>query len=79
MYKTETRTIEEEYVKDVICNMCGESCRDRMDMNFECATLSASWGYCSRKDTERHHSHLCEDCYDKLVEQFKIPPTEVEF
>lgn len=37
--------------------------------------VSKEWGYFSdKKDGTRHCFDLCEECYDKLVEQFVIPP-----
>lgn len=51
---------------DIICDKCGRSCRDREGMNFECATITAHWGYGSRKDLEAHTADICEDCYDAL-------------
>ncbi|NLL92600.1 MAG: hypothetical protein GX225_00420 [Clostridiales bacterium] len=31
------------------------------------------WGYFSEKDGERHSFDLCEDCYDAMIKNFKIP------
>lgn len=69
--------IDEEIIEDVICNKCGKSTLDKMKMNYECAILSASWGFSSKKDMQSHKSHLCESCYDNIVESFEIP-TEIE-
>lgn len=68
-------TREETFVSDVLCNVCGKTCKDDLDMNFECATVHANWGYGSRKDTELHEAHICEDCYDEYVKIWKLPPT----
>lgn len=59
---------ETEEVTDVLCDMCGKSCRDDMDMNYEGSHLSASWGYCSRKDDTFWDYDFCEDCSDKIME-----------
>lgn len=57
---------EVEVVADVTCDLCGKTCRDSLGVNYEFATLTATWGYASRKDCETHEAHICEDCYDKL-------------
>jgi hypothetical protein len=60
-----------------ICNCCGNRI-DNIKQPFqtpEFATLHAEWGYNSRNDGEYHLSHLCQDCYEKVIVQFKVPPT----
>lgn len=52
--------------EDVVCDKCGKSCRDDMDMNFEYATISAYWGYASSKDLYHDEAQICESCYDGL-------------
>lgn len=52
--------------KDVICDKCGNSCRDSENMNFEFAEITAHWGYMSKKDCEKHTAQVCEKCYDVL-------------
>ena len=62
---------EQTYVsklKDINCDVCGKSCRDNMDMNFEMVALSGSWGYCSHKDGTSWACDICEDCADKVRE-----------
>jgi hypothetical protein len=55
-----------EVVDDVICDVCGNSCKDHMD-NMESATLSAYWGYTSKKDGEVYEVDICESCFDKTI------------
>lgn len=55
-----------DHFADIICDKCGKSTRDSMDMNFEYAEIEACWGFCSRKDAEHHTAQLCEDCYDTI-------------
>lgn len=52
-------------VVEIYCDFCGKGTKDEMG-NFECATLSANWGYTSRKDGEIHNCHMCETCYDTI-------------
>ena len=72
MLKFEKVEIVEERVVDIICNVCGKSCRDKCDMNYEYADLSANWGYGSNKDMLQTHAHICSSCYDKIAETFVI-------
>jgi hypothetical protein len=60
-------------VVDVLCDVCGKSTRnpDSTCQNTEFATLFAKWGYDSRKDLQAHECHMCESCYDKVVEFIK--------
>ncbi len=54
---------------DVTCDVCGKSCRDKHDVNYEHVTLKGSWGYGSGKDGTSWECEICEDCSDK-VRQF---------
>ena len=53
-------------VKDIVCDCCGVSCRDKEGVNYEYATFHASWGYCSANDLDEWESHLCERCALKV-------------
>ena len=59
---------EREELEDIICDICGKSCRDKYDMNYEFSELSASWGYGSHRDTEQWNVEFCEDCSNKIKE-----------
>ncbi len=61
-----TRKIEE--TEDIICDICGKSCRDKLNMNYESSILSASWGYGSSKDGSQWGGDFCESCSDKIKE-----------
>lgn len=63
---------EVEVLTDITCDLCGKTCRDSIGVNLEFATLSARWGYGSRKDCETHEAHICEDCYDGLPFRDKV-------
>lgn len=74
--KTITQTEEIEVVDNIICNMCGKPCPDPMDVGqWEYAMLSAHWGYGSHRDGRVEKSHICPDCYERLVDMFVIKPT----
>ncbi|MBI4333247.1 MAG: hypothetical protein HY673_18440 [Chloroflexi bacterium] len=53
-------------VTDILCDVCGESCKKDDDV-FEYATLDQRWGYYSNKDGEYSKQHICESCTDKIM------------
>jgi DNA-directed RNA polymerase alpha subunit len=55
-----------ETLIDIECDVCGSLCKKECDI--ESASLTAIWGFDSRKDGEKHSCDLCEDCYDKVHE-----------
>ena len=60
---------EEKVLSKVICNCCGRE--------IPCETADyfhgeKTWGYFSEKDGRKDSLDLCEMCYDKLTETFKI-------
>lgn len=58
----------------VCCNLCGKSLRVEDGILKEDAfEATKEWGYFSKRDLEIHHFNLCEDCYDNLINSFKIP------
>ena len=68
------RTSMAEKEKEKFCDICGKSCnavnkalRDpKSIVANEYATLSAEWGFCSRKDLIKHECIMCEECFDKV-------------
>jgi len=61
----EKETQEVEVLKDVVCDCCGKTCKDDINLNFECATIKANWGYGSKKDMEQWSAQICEKCIDE--------------
>jgi RNase P subunit RPR2 len=56
------------------CNCCGKILRFENGMLKEDAfEATKEWGYFSERDLEIHHFNLCEECYMKLISEFKIP------
>lgn len=74
MLITSIKLKEIEVTIDVICNRCEMSCADTLTGFLEYGTLSAFWGYGSKKDGDSCVAHLCEACVDDIVEMFKISP-----
>lgn len=65
MKKTALKTIE--VIDDVTCDICNKSCKDHID-NMESASLTAYWGYSSKKDGQNYDLDICESCFDKTLE-----------
>jgi hypothetical protein len=73
MLKTKIEKRKVEITKDVICNACGTSCKSDSGLEFSYALLNAHWGYSSPRDGQVHAAHLCNQCFDVIVKNFKIP------
>ncbi len=61
---------------DIICNKCGNSCKDSCDMNYEgLIEASVFGGYASKLgDQVNYEFSLCEDCLIELFKTFKHNP-----
>ena len=64
MQKIETVTETREKMTDLLCDVCGVSCKHPTD--YEHGSFEADWGYDSTQDGEHHRCDLCEDCYKKV-------------
>lgn len=63
----------------VICNKCGKELLVENGILKEgCFESKMAFGYFSRKDGQVHSFDLCEDCYDTLIADFKVPVEERE-
>lgn len=66
--ETETQLVE------VACNMCRKQLEVENGILKEgCFSASAAFGYFSEKDGQLQQFDLCEECYDRLLEKFRIP------
>ena len=76
MQKTITRQVLREEVIHTYCNKCGDEIyAPNSDIESVIAKVFATWGYGSPRDGEDHLAHLCECCYNLMIEDWKIPPT----
>lgn len=58
----------------VICNCCGKKLAVEKGILREGAIMvDHIWDFFSEKDGEIHHFDLCEECYDEMTRQFRIP------
>lgn len=64
-------------LSEVICNGCGRSLKVVNGILKEgCFNGDHVFGYFSSRDGMRHRFELCEECYRKMIENFKIPVEE---
>ena len=78
MQQFETRPILRDEVVRTFCNRCGLLVPDPYplsDLDSHIVKLFATWGYGSPKDGEDHIAHMCESCYDEMIQTWVIPPT----
>ncbi|MFV0314753.1 MAG: hypothetical protein ACK5I7_06570 [Anaerotignum sp.] len=70
-YKMTAQEVNE--VSKVICNCCGKEIPLVGDgMWEEYFHAEKYWGYFSKQDGRKDSFDLCQDCYEKMVEGFKI-------
>ena len=70
-------TVEQDFIQDIICNQCGESC-----INEGCPSpeglieVTVDGGYGSKHigDGDSLTFSICERCLVGIVLEFKIPP-----
>jgi hypothetical protein len=69
------KEIEQEEITDILCNKCGESCKDKCNMNYEGLIEANVWGGYGSKlgDSVSYQFSLCEDCLKIMFDDFKIP------
>ena len=60
---------EEKVLSRVVCNGCGREIPYGTADHFN---GEKTWGYFSDKDGRQDSFDLCEGCYDKMTENFKI-------
>ena len=64
-------------VKMIYCNKCGKPiCIEEIVEKADYVKIEKNWGYFSNKDGVTQKVNICEECYDHMVEEFEIPPTE---
>ena len=63
---------------EVVCNRCGKKLKVKNGyLREECISVDKKFGYFSRKDGTAQHFDLCEDCFDELTAQFRLPPEKL--
>lgn len=68
------KVFEESFIiKDVFCNMCGTQIKkDEFGKLYDYVSVNKQWGYLSSLDGLSHEFDLCDECYKKIINEFKI-------
>lgn len=68
-----------EEKRELFCNACAKKIKmENGILHEDVFEGKKAWGYFSKKDAVYHSFILCEDCYDKIVSSFAIPPGVAE-
>lgn len=59
-----------EITDDIICDICGKSCKT--EYGFEYLDCNTTWGFESDKDMETWSAHICEKCVDEKLNFIKF-------
>ena len=78
MKKFSERTIAQEILDEVRCNMCGHPI-EKNDFGYfeDHASIAKTWGYGTPIDGDTHLFDLCFECYSDICDKFVIPPQVV--
>ena len=69
------KTVAQESLDEVHCNLCGHPVNKNVFGYFEDhISVNKTWGYGTPADGETHSFDLCFDCYSELKDKFVIPP-----
>lgn len=62
-----------------VCNCCGGkiAVADEID-KVDFLDVRKTWGYFSKWDGCIHQFHLCEKCYERMIQNWCYPPDEEE-
>lgn len=60
--------------KGQICNCCGK----KIELQEEYVRIEQRWGYFSKKDGVLQTGNICEDCFERIMENFEVPFAEEE-
>lgn len=70
-YKNTVKETKE--TEKIICNRCGKVIPVVKGIPQEdVLQVTKRWGYFSKKDNQVDKFDLCEECYDKWIDSFKI-------
>ena len=55
----------------IYCDICNSCCTHEDYNDHEYALIEASWGYFSNSDGSKYDIHICEKCFDDLLDWMK--------
>lgn len=74
------RVFREEKLEEVYCNQCGRKMNVENEIVKEgIFSIDYKWEYFSQKDGIKHSFDLCEQCYERMINQFKYPVEESDY
>jgi hypothetical protein len=82
MKRTIVKKVEKEFVEDIICNKCGNSCRPPgIEDFYGLIEVGFSTGYFSPAfpDGVSYTFSMCEKCLKEIFDTFKIKPQELPY
>lgn len=73
--KTYKKTLKEvEEIDIVVCNCCGKEIKtDSHGYTPDHLSVEKRWSYHSCFDNSIHSFDICQDCYQKIIDSFKLP------
>ena len=63
------------------CNCCGKEFRIKKDTQIvleDYVQIDKVWGYFSEKDGLRQKMNICENCFERWIQTFRVPPVETQ-
>ncbi|MGN0299112.1 MAG: hypothetical protein ACI4C1_08045 [Lachnospiraceae bacterium] len=70
---------EKKELMRIVCNCCGaEYNASHNFVKADFLSVRKTWGYFSSKDGLTQEFDLCEDCFEKITQSWKIPVQEWE-
>lgn len=73
VYKEEQEILTLKKTEKIICNLCGRAIKkDGDDTFYDYIEVKKKWGYLSDYDGQVHSFDICQDCYKRLAEEFKV-------
>ena len=66
------KRILQDVLEKIQCNFCKVKLHILKDGYI---SLLGEFGFETKKAFEYHESHICEQCYDKIIKNFKIKPS----
>lgn len=75
MRKYKVISVEKLEVDEIICNGCGKKIiKNQFGYFQEHLHVEKNWEYSSKRDGEKHSFDLCQECYEKMIHDFKFFP-----
>ena len=74
------KTFKEKTIRiiaDIVCDACGKSTTNDINIGPDYATLESCWGYGSSNDGSKYNIDLCESCFFDVLSFIKDKRREV--